>query len=124
MKQRYVPMPAGMRFRATREFILSDGISLHLWSQFNTPGDVPQRAVAEPVVMRALTEKDDGVPIQPFLHLNVEVAQQLMDELWSVGLRPTEGTGSAGALAATQRHLEDMKTVAFHALKIGKDTKG
>ncbi len=40
-------------------------------------------------------------------------AQLLMDELWRAGLRPTEGTGSAGALAATQHHLEDMRKIAL-----------
>lgn len=52
--------------------------------------------------------------------LRMTDAQQLMDELWRAGLRPSEGTGSAGSLAATERHLADMKTIAFHALKIGK----
>ncbi len=33
-------------------------------------------------------------------------AQELMDDLWRCGVRPAEGTGSAGALVATQRHLE------------------
>lgn len=37
--------------------------------------------------------------------------QQLMDELWRVGIRPTEGKGSAGALAATERHLADMQSL-------------
>jgi hypothetical protein len=29
------------------------------------------------------------------------------------GLRPSEGTGSAGALAATERHLKDMQRLVF-----------
>jgi hypothetical protein len=40
-------------------------------------------------------------------------AQELMDNLWQVGIRPSEGTGSAGQLAATQRHLEDMRRLVF-----------
>lgn len=43
--------------------------------------------------------------------------QQLMDELWRVGLRPSEGTGSAGQLAATQAHLKDMQKLVFEVLK-------
>jgi hypothetical protein len=42
-----------------------------------------------------------------------EVAQQLMDDLWRCGLRPSEGTGSAGALAAVKYHLEDMRKIVF-----------
>ena len=45
-------------------------------------------------------------------------AQVLMDDLWSCGLRPTEGTGSAGSLKATQEHLEDLKTLLFHKMGI------
>jgi hypothetical protein len=56
-------------------------------------------------------------PVAP-LSLDPAQAQTLMDDLWHCGIRPTEGTGSAGAMAATQRHLEDLRKVAFHALKI------
>ncbi len=40
-------------------------------------------------------------------------AQQLMDDLWQCGIRPTEGSGSAGAMAAQTRHLEDMRKLVF-----------
>lgn len=41
--------------------------------------------------------------------LSTDDAQTLMDDLWNAGLRPTEGTGSAGSLRATEKHLEDMR---------------
>ncbi len=53
------------------------------------------------------------VPNQPMLALSNEEAQQLIDELWRAGLRPTDGSGSAGAMAATQKHLEDMRKISF-----------
>lgn len=56
---------------------------------------------------------------EPTLRIGIERAQELMDDLWRCGLRPTEGTGSAGALAATQRHLEDMRKLVFDC-KIAK----
>lgn len=59
---------------------------------------------------------DPGLVSEPMMELGMEEAQQLMDELWKCGLRPTEGAGSAGAMAATQKHLEDMRTLAFRAL--------
>jgi hypothetical protein len=40
-------------------------------------------------------------------------AQELIDKLWQAGYRPTEGKGSAGALVATERHLEDMRRLVF-----------
>lgn len=54
-------------------------------------------------------------PIDASLTLEMEAAQGLMDQLWDCGLRPTEGSGSAGSLAATQRHLEDMRRLVFAA---------
>lgn len=70
--------------------------------------------IAKPVVFEAA---DDDVVHEPALTLPIESAQQLMDELWNCGIRPTEGSGSAGSLAATERHLADMKKVAFGLLK-------
>ena|ERR1043166_3493001 len=54
---------------------------------------------------------------EPTLYLRKDEAQELMDSLWSNGLRPTEGSGSAGALAATQEHLKDMRKIAFDLLE-------
>lgn len=45
--------------------------------------------------------------------LSADAAQRLMDDLWDAGVRPAEGAGSAGQLAATVRHLEDMRTLVF-----------
>ncbi len=50
---------------------------------------------------------------QPTVTLSTVAAQQLIDDLWECGLRPSEGSGSAGALTAVQRHLEDMRTLVF-----------
>lgn len=54
--------------------------------------------------------------VEPTFHLQPEQAQFLMDELWDCGLRPTEGKGSAGALAATEAHLKDMRQIATQLL--------
>ena len=80
-------------WRACIEFLLIDG-----------------KAIAEPIVMK---EYDPAVSTGPTFRLSYEQAQGLMDDLWVAGLRPTEGAGSAGALAATQRHLEDMRKLVF-----------
>lgn len=95
-----------LEFRATREVFQAHEI--HLRARIG-------RAFIEPVT---LTEKEPGVLVQPFLTLEPREAQQLMDELWLCGLRPTEGTGSAGSLAATERHLADMRAIAFSKLRI------
>lgn len=65
-------------------------------------------------------EVEQGDFSEPSFRLSKEQAQELMDELWRVGLRPTEGTGSAGSLAATQKHLEDMRRLVFDGAEAGK----
>ena len=67
-------------------------------------------SVAQPVVMKTA---EQAYIHDPFMRLDFTAAQQLMDELWHCGLRPTEGTGSAGSLAATERHLQDMRKLVF-----------
>jgi len=54
-----------------------------------------------------------GVIPYPTITLTKQEAQILIDQLWDCGLRPSEGSGSAGQLAAVQRHLEDMRTLVF-----------
>ena len=72
-------------------------------------------AVALPLVFQRL---EIGAYVgEPTIRLELESAQLLMDELWRCGLRPSEGTGSAGSLAATERHLKDMRDVAMGLLR-------
>jgi len=68
---------------------------------------------AQPLTLVEMKPEDEGTEMPPMFSLRDEQAQNLIDELWRIGLRPTEGTGSAGSLAATQRHLEDMRTLVF-----------
>lgn len=64
--------------------------------------------------MLSLKDVDlDREIIDPTFQLRIEDAQNLMDNLWHVGLRPSEGSGSAGSLMATQKHLEDMRAIVF-----------
>lgn len=71
-------------------------------------------AVAQPIEF-VESERDLQITT-PVMGLSLSEAQNLMDELWQCGLRPSEGTGSAGSLAATQNHLKDMQTIAFQLL--------
>lgn len=59
----------------------------------------------------------DTEPARPTLSLQPCAAEQLMDQLWDCGLRPSEGSGSAGAMAATQLHLADMRR-AYEAMLV------
>jgi len=72
-------------------------------------------AVGRPIIME--TVEDEGRMIEPTLRLSFDQAQYLMDQLWRCGMRPTEGAGSAGSLAATEKHLQDMRTIAMGLLR-------
>ena len=56
----------------------------------------------------------------PGFALSDKEAQRLVDDLWDLGYRPTEGVGSAGSLAATRKHLEDMRAIAFKTTGVEK----
>ena len=69
--------------------------------------------IAEPITFRPIKPSEETNFIDPSIRITREQAQHLMDQLWTCGLRPTEGAGSAGALAATERHLRDMQQLVF-----------
>ena len=62
--------------------------------------------------------RNPGEFVEPTLRIGRAEAQILMDDLWNAGLRPTEGSGSAGSLRATEKHLEDMRKIAFKNIGI------
>lgn len=63
-------------------------------------------------------------PLEPYIEtprslaLRSRHAQQLMDDLYAAGIRPTEGKGSIGAVTAQEKHLQDLRGILFHQLKI------
>lgn len=77
-----------------------------------------QSSVGLPIQFRKLESKDVGLRMEPTLSFSFDEAQRLMDELWRVGLRLAEGSGSAGSLAATERHLDDMRALVFKTFTV------
>ncbi len=67
-------------------------------------------AVAKSIEMVAY-EDHMVLPSDPTFTLDKTMAQVLMDELWNCGVRPTDGSGSAGSLLATEKHLNDMRKI-------------
>ena len=102
-------------------------------TEFNQSVDIYMRttletgiyAIARPVTLERYPHENEIPLSSPMLELQPDSAQQLIDELWRCGLRPTEGTGSAGSLAATERHLKDMQRISKGLLKkFGADIDG
>ena len=67
-------------------------------------------SVARPMVFEPMAR---GSVVPAFAVVEFEEAQRLMDALWQAGVRPTDGTGSTGQLAATQAHLADLRRLVF-----------
>jgi len=60
---------------------------------------------------------DEGAYSDPTAVISIPEAQFLLDELWNCGLRPSDGSGNAGQLGATERHLSDMRKIVSGFLK-------
>lgn len=54
------------------------------------------------------------------LRLDYEGAQALLDSLLLCGLKPSGELATANCLTATQKHLEDMRCIAFNQLSVEK----
>lgn len=65
-----------------------------------------------------VVKEDFGIEQAPIARLEPTAAQQLIDDLWRCGLRPSEGTGSAGSFAAQKRHLDDMRAIVAKKLEV------
>lgn len=63
-------------------------------------------------------ENDGLLAPQASVSISNQAAQVLMDDLWNSGLRPTEGTGSAGSLRATEKHLDDMRKIVSKSIGV------
>jgi len=75
------------------------------------------RLIAKPL---DFAEVPAGASVDPTFSLQRDEAQELMDMLWNCGLRPTQGKQSTGQLDAVERHLADMRAIAFNRLEIEK----
>jgi hypothetical protein len=71
------------------------------------------RRVGQHVVMCELTPEDERRHFEPTFAMSIQAAQMLMNDLWTCGIRPSNGQGSTGQLDAVQSHLEDMRRLVF-----------
>lgn len=64
-----------------------------------------------------MVEYKPGKILKPFLNMQKETVQQLMDELWNLGFRPKEQQFTSEQIKAIDSHLQDMRAIV--ASKIG-----
>lgn len=84
-----------------------------LVAKVETRDGIASVALADPMTLTVKTEEELMCRLEPTMRLRPDEAQQFMDELWRAGIRPTEGAGSVGQMAATEKHLEDMRRLVF-----------
>jgi len=73
------------------------------------------------IITTELTQKEleTGAFVDaPTLRLERHEAQQIMNELWRIGIRPKNGTGAVAHTEALEGHLGDLRKIVFHVLKI------
>ncbi len=77
-----------------------------------------RRAIPARAQLEQLAPDDPRLDMhmEPFIRLKHDDLQRLMDALWHAGIRPSEGQGSAGQLAAVQAHLKDMQDITQKTL--------
>ena len=93
-----------LQFRVERDVSFGpDTFHLYLFARY-PDGRI---AIPEASLSMRVMERDAALPrSEPILTTGQDALQTLMDELWHLGIRPTEGHGSTGQLAATEKHLD------------------
>lgn len=93
--------------RATRDDPFYEAVRIAVFAYRKDSLGNYQRVVLE---RGEFTRISDGAyPLLCGHYIGFEEAQVLMDDLWKAGLRPIEGAGAAGAMAAVQEHLKDLQ---------------
>lgn len=106
-----------IQIKAYRQPWVRDRIAIRL-AMLSTDSEGNARvSIADQLTLRLLTDDEMCIEQPPLLEISPEEAQQFMDELWRVGIRPTEGAGSVGQMEATVKHLEDMRRLVFEGVE-------
>lgn len=75
--------------------------------------------VVAPMRMEMRPIDPTSVKEEPSLSLPLEMAQDLLQALWNEGLRPADGEGSSGQVAALKNHIVFAERVADKLLSPG-----
>jgi hypothetical protein len=101
-------------FRARQE-LEKDGMCIYI-AEKSSDGST---YYAEPISFKK--SELQSYPVQPTLTLtnwDKDTFINLMNELWRIGVRPTDYTTN-DRLSAINYHLEDMRKIVFSKLNIG-----
>jgi hypothetical protein len=94
----------------TRYFLQSadygQGVEVRI-CQVNHDSDI----VAEALPLAFAEFKNGSMWREPVMTMDKDAAQNLLDELWQLGYRPERGNITTGQIAATEKHLNDMRAI-------------
>ncbi len=77
-----------------------------------------QHSVFQPMMLKRPGPDEAEMPAEPFMHLDHDAAQQLLDELYNIGFRATNER--AISEKAREAHIDDLRKIAFKLLKVGE----
>lgn len=107
-------IPKRLNFRCvSRDY--ENHVAFMLWYQ----DEDGNRYIANPVVFEKEYNAGTAFYREPTFAIDYRDCQQVMDELWRLRLRPADYT-SNDKVSAINRHLEDMRQLAFSKLKVSK----
>ncbi len=74
--------------------------------------DFEAKSFATLIEMRTVVG-DESESVPAVMTLSREEIQAWMDQLWKLGIRPSNGSGDANAIEALRGHLSDMRALVF-----------
>lgn len=107
-----VPFDQFLSARCERNPV-GDSISIYLFNRLPN-GRI---RIATEIVFQEI-DATQAITINETIAVSYQTAQEIIDSLWDCGLRPSEGSGSAGALKATENHLKDSQTILNRLLTL------
>lgn len=95
-------------------------LALHVVSLYiaQTSGDGRHSQVLTPSI--GWCDVEPGEAWGPTLDVEPEALQELVDDLWRMGIRPTEGKVSDRTLQAQEEHIKSLREVSAHLLELAK----
>lgn len=78
--------------------------------------DYDKKCFGESLIVKKV-EENAAISIPSLFDLTKDECIGLMDQLWDLGIRPSNGSGDANAFESVKYHLEDMRRLVFKEKK-------
>jgi hypothetical protein len=106
-----------LKIRAWRNFSDFESVNLAILGEEHTE-DGPIHRININDKFEAVRVDTSTFQINPTIVLAPKEAQDLVNDLWDAGIRPIAAKGSSGQLEAVEKHLKDMRHIAFDKLDV------